>query len=167
MTTNLNRVIKSKLIFTDREKVESGFEKDIGSLFTCKCRTVLSLGEVFNLQWVKSFTEFGNHRVWSLKGFCTHDNLAYNTVQITSTIKESRSSSSYTSHELLISAGPHGEDGVLITFDPGTRIWNAKEQALEIIRQAYLNNKWHLHTWDITNGDICKGCLIGECANHA
>ena len=107
---------------------EDGYLSELACNHKCLCRDVLSLGEVFERNWVKQKDSMGSETQY-LEGLGTYDNFCYNTVIITSQKIKNRLGATRIIHELDISAGPHGEHGKLIKFPEGTHILEVKKSS--------------------------------------
>ena len=90
---------------------EDGYLSELACNHNCLCRDVLSLGDVFEREWIKT-TSAVNDEMQFLEGLGTYDNFCYNTVIITSQKVKNRLGATRIIHELDISAGPHFLNGV-------------------------------------------------------
>ena len=97
-----------------------------------------------------------------LEGLGTYDNLAYNTLIITTQRKRNRFGNYVRMHELDISAGPHGESGKIIRFPEGSTIRDVKRKAAEIIIDSYKSGKWYFYLRDASDGEGCSKCAKSE-----
>ena len=141
---------------------EEGYLSGLGVNHKCSCRDVLSLGEVFEREWIKT-TSAVNDEMQFLEGLGTYDNFCYNTVIITSQKVKNRLGAYKRVHELDISAGPHGEHGKLIRFDDGiTTIREVKQKCAEMIVSAYKRGDWYFYLRDASDGEGCSKCAVTE-----
>ena len=140
---------------------EDGYLSELACNHKCLCRDVLSLGEVFEREWIKT-TSSVNDEMQFLEGLGTYDNLAYNTVIITSQKIKNRLGATRIIHELDISAGPHGESGKIIRFPEGSTIRDVKRKAAEIIIESYKSGKWYFYLRDASDGEGCRECAVTE-----
>ena len=125
----LRKKIVTETTYNSGRKVkEDGYLSGLGVNHKCSCRDVLSLGEVFERNWVKQKDSMGSE-TQHLDGLGTYDNLAYNTLIITTQRKRNRFGDYVRMHELDISAGPHGESGKIIRFPEGSTIRDVKRKA--------------------------------------
>ena len=155
------RIVTETTYNSGRKVKEDGYLSGLGANHKCSCRDVLSLGEVFERNWVKQKDSMGSETQY-LEGFGTYDNLAYNTLIITTQRKRNRFGSYVRMHELDISAGPHGEHGKLIKFPERTHLLDVKKKAAEIIINAYKHGDWYFHLRDASNGEGCRECAVTE-----
>lgn len=147
--------------YGNSKNTEAMFITSLGSNWNCACREIVSYGELLNTEWLERRTTFGNRKMWYLQGFDANDNPNYNCVIITYVHG--------TGYELDISAGIHGEDGKTVRYPLGTKLADVKKQALEIIKDAYINEKWYMvkrHPDLIdkhNSGKLCRNdCLVRE-----
>lgn len=140
---------------------EDGYLSELACNHKCSCRDVLSLGEVFERNWVKQKDSMGSE-TQHLDGLGTYDNLAYNTLIITTQRKRNRFGDYVRMHELDISAGPHGESGKIIRFPEGSTIRDVKRKAAEIIIESYKSGKWYFYLRDASDGEGCSKCAKSE-----
>lgn len=140
---------------------EDGYLSELACNHKCLCRDVLSLGEVFEREWIKT-TSAVNDEMQFLEGLGTYDNFCYNTVIITSQKVKNRLGATRIIHELDISAGPHGEHGKLIKFPERTHLLDVKKKAAEVIINAYKKGDWYFHLRDASNGEGCRECAVTE-----
>lgn len=158
----LRKKIVTETTYNSGRKVkEDGYLSGLGINHKCSCRDVLSLDEVFERNWVKQKDSMGSE-TQHLDGLGTYDNLAYNTLIITTQRKRNRFGDYVRMHELDISAGPHGESGKIIRFPEGSTIRDVKRKAAEIIIESYKSGKWYFHLRDASNGDGCSKCAKSE-----
>ena len=159
------RIVTETTYNSGRKVKEDGYLSGLGVNHKCSCRDVLSLGEVFELNWIKQKDSVGSEILF-LECFGTYDNLAYNTVIITTQRTRNKFSNYVRIHELDISAGPHGECGKLVRFPEGSTIKDVKKKAAEIIINAYMNGDWYLHLRDASDGEGCSECAKSEHILH-
>lgn len=161
------KVITETLYKNGKIVKEEDYLSELACNHKCSCRDVLTLGDVFEREWIKT-TSAVNDEMQFLEGLGTYDNFCYNTVIITSQKIKNRFGQRKVIHELDISAGPHGEHGKLIKFPENTHILEVKKKAAEIILNAYKNGDWYFHLRDASNGEGCANCalveIILECA---
>lgn len=155
------RIVTETTYNSGRKVKEDGYLSGLGANHKCSCRDVLSLGEVFERNWVKQKDSMGSETQY-LEGLGTYDNLAYNTLIITTQRKRNRFGSYVRMHELDISAGPHGESGKIIRFPEGSTIREVKKTAAEIIVDSYKSSKWYFYLRDASDGEGCSKCAKSE-----
>ena len=162
ITGLLKRKVTTKTAYKNGRTVkEEGYLSELACNHKCSCRDVLSLGDVFERNWVKQKDSMGSETQY-LEGLGTYDNFCYNTVIITSQKIKNRLGATRIIHELDISAGPHGEHGKLIKFPEGTHILEVKKKAAEVIINAYKNGDWYFYLRDASNGEGCNECAVTE-----
>ena len=158
----LKRKVTTETTYKNGRTVkEEGYLSELACNHKCQCRDVLTLGDVFEREWIKT-TSSMNDEMQFLDGLGTYDNFCYNTVIITSQKIKNRLGATRIIHELDISAGPHGEHGKLIKFPEGTHILEVKKKAAEVIINAYKNGDWYFYLRDASNGEGCNECAVTE-----
>ena len=155
------RIVTETTYNSGRKVKEDGYLSGLGVNHKCSCRDVLSLGEVFERNWVKQKDSMGSETQY-LEGLGTYDNLTYNTLIITTQRKKNRFGNYVRIHELDISAGPHGESGKIIRFPEGGTIRDVKKKAAEIIVDSYKSGKWYFYLRDASDGEGCSKCAKSE-----
>ena len=155
------RIVTETIYNSGRMVKEDGYLSGLGINHKCSCRDVLSLGEVFERNWVKQKDSMGSE-TQHLEGLGTYDNLTYNTLIITTQRKRNKFGDYVRIHELDISAGPHGESGKIIRFPDGSTIREVKKKAAQIIVDAYKEGDWYFYLRDASNGEGCSKCAKSE-----
>lgn len=155
------KVLTETLYKSGRKSIEDGYLSELGSNHQCSCRDTLKLGDIFNLNWISCKNSVGQDYQY-LEGFNTYDNLAYNTIIITSERRKNKFGDFRTFHELDISAGYLGEGGKIIKFNEGVNIRDVKNKCAELIIDAYKKGKWYLTLRDASNGEGCSKCAKKE-----
>ena len=76
----LRKKIVTETTYNSGRKVkEDGYLSGLGVNHKCSCRDVLSLGDVFERNWVKQKDSMGSETQY-LEGLGTYDNLPYSTL---------------------------------------------------------------------------------------
>ena len=105
ITGLLKRRVTTETTYNSGRKVkEDGYLSGLGVNHKCSCRDVLSLGDVFDRNWVKQKDSMGSETQY-LEGLGTYDNLAYNTLIITTQRKRNRFGNYVRIHERYIVTG--------------------------------------------------------------
>ena len=156
-------IIKMLCHYEDgRTQSYEGGDTCLGSGLSCNGRDTLTLGDVLDAEWVKTDHSFGSGKSWHIDGLGAYDNYCHNTLVISSSYQMDKFNSRYVEYELDISAGMHGEDGLLKTYPPRTKLDAVKKDALRIVREAYETGKWCFFTRNACGARACDNCYVKE-----